>query len=108
MWCSESDIQRCWVTPAVVSFLGAGTGDGAGSVAGTGTAAGAGVEVASVAAGCGGAEVVDAVASAGPTPPAPRSHSSRRGSAEPEAAAEPSGIGLSRRDLSSRGGEGPD
>ena len=61
-----------------------------------------------MAAGYGDAEVVDAVASAGPTPPAPRSRSSRRGSGEPGAAAEPSGIGLSGRDSSSRGGEGPD
>ena len=61
-----------------------------------------------VVAGCGNAEVVDTVASAGPTPPALSSRSSRRGSAEPGAAAEPSGIGLSGRDSSSRGGEGPD
>ena len=91
-----------------MGFLGAGTGAGAGSVAGTGTAAGAGVEIDSVVAGCGNAEVLDAVASADPTPPDPRSRTSEGGTAEPGAAAEPSGIGLSGRDSSSRGGEGLD
>ena len=57
-----------------MGFLAAGTG--AGSEAGTGAAAGAGVVVDLVVAGCGNAEVVDAVASAEPTPPAPRSRPS--------------------------------
>ena len=83
---------------AVVGFFGTGTG--AGSVAGAGAAAGAGVAVDLVVAGCGNAEVLDAVASADPTPPDPRSRSSEGGTAEPGAATEPSGIGLSRRDSS--------
>lgn len=41
-------------------------------------------------AGCSGAEVVVATASAEPVPPAPRLPSSRRGRLEPEAATEPS------------------
>ena len=89
-----------------MGFLAAGTG--AGSEASTGAAAGAGVAVDLVVAGCGNAEVPDAVASADLTPPDPRSRSSEGGTAEPGAAAEPSGIGLSGRDLSSREGEGPD
>ena len=85
---------------AVVGFFGAGTG--AGSVAG------AGVAVNLVVAGCGNAEVPDAGASADPTPPDPRSRPSEGRTAEPGAAAEPSGIGLSGRDSSSREGEGLD
>ena len=91
---------------AAVGFFGAGTG--AGSVAGAGAAAGAGVAVDLVVAGCGNAEVSDVIASADPTPPDPSSRPSEGGTAEPGAAAEPSGIGLSGRDSSSRGGEGLD
>ena len=91
---------------AAVGFFRAGTG--AGSVASAGAAAGAGVAVDLVVAGCGNAKVADAVASADSTPPDPRSRSSGGGTVEPGVAAEPSGIGLSGRDSSSRGGEGPD
>ena len=88
---------------AAVGFFGTGTG--AGSVAGAGAAAGAGVAVDLIVAGCGNAEVPDAIASADPTPPDPRSRPSEGGTAEPRAAAEPSGIGLSGCDSSSRVGE---
>ena len=89
---------------AAVDFFGAGTG--AGSVVGARAAAGAGVAADLVVAGCGNAEVPDAIASADLTPPDPRSRPSEGGTAEPGAAAEPSGIGLSGRDSLSRGGEG--
>ena len=84
----DSDEAEGLGAAAVAFAVAAGAGPDDGAAADF--CFGGGAEGTSVVAGCGGAEVVVAAASAEPVSPAPRLPSSSRGGLEPGAAVEPS------------------